>query len=130
MQATSARLSYVVRKLPGNVERETHKISGKGKGIQIEKKTQPAGYMVYFPRGHCLRMDEAMLKHYGLDKKAGIINAENILADPNSPLARMLTAQTEEARNSAGLDMERAVIQMALAKTGPVVMAEQVQEIK
>lgn len=134
-----ARLAYVVREIPGTVKREVFEMVetkkaqyGKKATHEMKKvlKDVPAGYMVYFPRGHAMRIpNKKTLEFYGLDKPARIINAENILADPNSPLARMMTEQTEQGRMGAKLDVERMTIQMAVSKTGPIVQLEQVQEV-
>lgn len=124
-----ARLSYVVRKLEGDVTRQVCGIPKKGEGIVHTDRTQSAGYMVYFPRGHALRIPTMnALKHYGLDRKARIINVTDILADPNSPLGRLISAQTDEERAQGMQDMENLVIRMATAKTGPLVLAEQVEQ--
>lgn len=124
-----ARLAYVVREIPGKVKRQTHSIGKKGEGIRVVDKEEPGGFMVYFPRGHALRIpDRKTLAHYGLDKKPMVINAQDVLADPNSPLGRIMMAQNEEARAGAMLDMERMVMQMATAKTGPIIMPEQIKE--
>jgi hypothetical protein len=65
---TGARLSYVVRELPGTVEREVvtfeeipagkHKDGSPRVTYQMKRvmRKVPAGYMVYFPRGHVLRL--------------------------------------------------------------------------
>lgn len=133
-----ARLAFVVRKLNGNVKREKVEFvvtkkgqNGKNDTHDMKRvmKDEPAGFMVYFPRGHAIRVPTLdLLKHYGLDGKPRIINANDILADPNSPLGKIIGAQTEEERRNGMLDLERMVIQMATAKSGPVVMAEQVKE--
>lgn len=133
-----ARLAFVVRKLSGTVKREKYvmeliKKGQNGKSDQFSMKSkivdEPAGYLVYFPRGHAIRLrTEAELSHYGLGGKPRIINIENVLADPNSPLNRMIQSQNEEERRDGMLDMERAVIAMATAKTGPAVMQEQMKE--
>lgn len=126
-----ARLAYVVRKIPGNpVKRPVCKIGKKGEGIKFEEKDQPPGFMVYFPRGHTLRIpNEKLLAHYGLKiGKATIVNMEGLL-DSNSPLGKVMLAQNDEARATAMVDMERMVMQLATAKTGPVLMPEQVREI-
>lgn len=125
-----ARLAYVVRKLPGNVKRQVCKLTKKGEGIKFEDRDQPAGYMVYFPRGHAIRIpSDKLLAHYGLKVgKATIVNMDGLL-DSNSPLGKVMLAQNDEARATAMVDMERMVIQLATAKTGPVLLPEQVREI-
>lgn len=132
-----ARLAYVVRELQGTVKREKCRIilSRKGSGKtrdQYEWKREmveePAGYMVYFPRGHVVRIpNRQLLEHYNLHMRPRIINLEG-LTDPNSPLGRVMLAQDNDARAGAMIDMETMVIQMACAKTGPQLMPEQVIE--
>ncbi len=132
-----ARLAFVVRELQGTVRREKYvmklvkKANPNGKTrdqyeMKSEMVEEPAGFMVYFPRGHVVRVPtRKLLEHYGLHLKPRIINMEG-LADPNSPLGKLMTAQDEQARAGAMIDMERLVIQMACAKTGPMLMPEQV----
>jgi hypothetical protein len=132
-----ARLAYVVRELQGTVKREKCRLvlSRKGNAKQRdqyewkkEMVEEPAGYMVYFPRGHVVRIpNRQLLEHYQLHRKPRIINLEG-LSDPNSPLGRVMMAQDADARAGAMIDMETMVIQMACAKTGPQLMPEQVAE--
>jgi hypothetical protein len=123
----AARLSYVVAQLPGTVEREVTVFTRKD-GLTKKIVKQPAGYMVYFPRGHVIRLkDKDALRHYGLDRPPIIINLEG-LNDPRSPIGKMLMAQDEETRKGARLSLEKAVMQLATAKTGPVLMPEQVKD--
>lgn len=130
-----ARLAYVVRELHGTVRREKIKLVLSKKGNdkrrdQYEWKREmieePAGYMVYFPRGHVVRIPtRQLLEHYKLNMKPRIINLEG-LSDPNSPLGRVMMAQDNDTRAGAMMDMETMVIQMACAKTGPQLMPEQI----
>jgi hypothetical protein len=132
-----ARLAYVVREMQGNVRREKCRLvlAKKGGGKtrdQFEWKhemvEEPAGFMVYFPRGHVVRIPtRQLLEHYNLHLKPRIINLEG-LSDPNSPLGRVMLAQDNDTRAGAMIDMETMVIQMACAKTGPQLMPEQVAE--
>jgi hypothetical protein len=132
-----ARLAFVVRELHGTVKREKCRLvlSKKGGGKQRdqfewkkEMVDEPAGYMVYFPRGHVVRVPtRQLLEHYNLHLKPRIINLDG-LTDPNSPLGRVMMAQDNSARAGAMTDMETLVIQMACAKTGPQLMPEQVVE--
>lgn len=127
-----ARLEFVVRELKGTVKREVVRMkrqkSGEKTHHEMKKEfvEQPAGYMVYFPRGHAIRVPtKELLAFYGLDRKPRIINLEG-LSDPNSPLGRMMLAQDNDARAGAMIDLERQVIQLATAKTGPRLTPEQV----
>jgi hypothetical protein len=130
-----ARLSFVVRELQGTVKREKVRLVLTKKGNaksrdQYEWKREmveePAGYMVYFPRGHVARFPtRQLLEHYNLHLKPRVINLDG-LTDPNSPLGRVMLAQDNDARAGAMIDMETMVIQMACAKTGPQLMPEQI----
>ena len=126
---TGTRLAYCVVNLNetiGTVKREHTTWSKKG-GIQKKMVEEPAGYLVYFPRGHVIRFrDKEALRHYGLAGPAPIINLEG-LNDPNSPLGRMLMSQEEGAKRGAMESLEKQVIKLATAKTGPVLMPEQLE---
>lgn len=118
------RLSFVVVPLEGTVKRAVTRFV-KGEGIVTELVTQQAGYMVYFPRGHAIRLkDERSLAKYGLDRKPSIINMQG-LHDPTSPIGKLMTAQDKDEREGAYSDLEDAVIKMATAMTGPRLMPEQ-----
>lgn len=118
------RLSYVVVPLQGTVKRPVHTWS-KGEGITVEDQEQPAGFMVYFPRGHALRFkNKAELAQYGLNQKPKLINLQG-LNDPNSPIGKIMHSQDEEGRAEGFADLEKAVIALATAKSGSVLMPEQ-----
>lgn len=124
------RLAYVVRELEGTVERQITPFDNKKREIVPKMETQPAGYLVYFPKGHVLRfqtMDE--LKKYKLHLKPKMINIQG-LEDPNSPLGKLIHAQDQKERDSAFEALEREVINMATIKTGKVLMPEQVQPVE
>jgi hypothetical protein len=127
--ATGARLAYVVVDLSetiGTVKREVTMWT-KDKGLHTKLVEEPAGYLVYFPRGHCIRLkDKESLRRYGLDQKPPIINLEG-LNDPKSAIGQMLFGQNEDARRGAMESLEKQVIRLATAKTGPIVMPEQLE---
>jgi len=122
---TGARLAYVVVHLKGTVKRDQTRYEA-GKGLQTVSVEEDAGYIVYFPRGHVIRLkDETALAHYNLrEGEAPIINMQG-LSDPNSPIGRMLSAQDDTTRKGAWRSMEDQVIRLATAKTGTVIMPEQ-----
>lgn len=121
---SGTRLSFVVVALAGTVKRSVCRWT-KDEGITREEVDQPAGFMVYFPRGHALRFkNKAELARYGLDKKPRLTNLQG-LADPNSAIGKMMYAQDEEGRADGFSDLEQSVIALATAKTGPVLMPEQ-----
>jgi hypothetical protein len=128
MQAGMAgtRLAYVVAPIDGTVEREVCSFE-KGKGIVRSMKKQQGGFMVYFPRGHAVRIrSEKELEQFNLKKKARIVNMQG-LTDPNSPIGQMLMAQDETTRMDGWKRLEMAVIQLATAKSGVILMPEQVE---
>jgi hypothetical protein len=124
-----ARLAYVVVDLNetiGTVKREVTTWTKSG-GLKRKMVEEPAGYMVYFPRGHGVRLrNKEELRQYKVDGPAPIINLQG-LNDPNSPIGRMLMSQDENTRRGAMESMEKAVIRLATAKTGPVLMPEQLE---
>ena len=124
-----ARLAYVVVDLAetiGTVKRPVMKWTKKD-GLKATMQEEPAGYLVYFPRGHVIRLrDKEELRHYGLDGHPPIVNMQG-LNDPNSPIGRLLFSQDEATRRGAMDSMEKQVIRLATAKTGPVLMPEQLE---
>jgi hypothetical protein len=127
--ANGARLAYVVVDLHqsvGTVKRPVTTWTKKD-GLKTKMVEEPAGYLVYLPRGHVIRCkDKETLRQYGLDGMPPIINLQG-LNDPNSPIGRMLMSQNEDARRGAMESMEKQVIRLATAKTGPVLMPEQIE---
>ena len=103
-----SRLAYVVEKIEGEVER-SKAIFVKDKGIKFRMMKEPAGYMVYFPRGHCIRVKSLkMLKHYKLNKEPKIIELQG-LQDPNSPLGKMFLSQDPEVRKASYQELQQMV---------------------
>lgn len=139
--SSGTRLAYVVVKIEGKLMREQYGIVRKKSGISAKGDQlythdmtkrmveEPGGYMVYFPRGHVIRMRTLEdLEHYELKVgKAPLINISG-LNDPNSPLGRMLQEQDAGGRQEAWASLEQQVIKLAIAKTGPIIMPEQVAE--
>jgi hypothetical protein len=102
----------------------------KKEGLVRKSVAVPAGYIVYFPRGHVLRIrDERQLEHYGLHRKPKLIDMAG-LANPESPLGKMMMAQDDATRAGAYVELEQAVMHMAIAKSGPIIMPEQVKQAR
>ena len=109
-----SRLAYVVVKQNGAVKREKHYWTKDG----IKKKLveEDAGFLVYFPRGHSIRVRSlAMLKHYRLHLEPKIIQLEG-LNDPNSPLGKMFLSQDPLLRRASYQQLEQMVIDLAQSK--------------
>ena len=109
-----SRLAYVVVKQTGSVKREKHYWTKEG----IKKKLvdEDAGYLVYFPRGHTIRVKSmAMLRHYQLHKDPKIIQLEG-LNDPNSPLGKMFLSQDPQLRQASYRELEQMVINLGEAR--------------
>lgn len=109
-----SRLAYVVVKQEGAVKREKHYWSKDG----IKKKLvdEDAGYLVYFPRGHAIRIRSlAMLRHYRLHLEPKIIQLEG-LNDPNSPLGKMFLSQDPLLRQASYRQLEQMVIDLAQSR--------------
>lgn len=125
-----ARLAYVVVDLSetiGTLKREVSTWTRNG-GLQKKIVEEPAGYMVYFPRGHAIRLrNKEELRHYNLLGRPPIVNLQG-LNDPNSPIGRMLMGQDENSRRGAMETLEQQVIKLATAKTGPILLPEQVED--
>jgi hypothetical protein len=123
---SGTRLAYVVRQLEGTVERQITPFDSKKREIVPKMKKQDAGYIVYFPRGHVLRfknMNE--LKKYKLHLRPRMINLQG-LEDPNSAIGKLISAQDQGERDLAFEQLEAQVIAMATAKSGRVILPEQV----
>ena len=123
---SGARRAYVVRPVAGKVKR-TVSTYDKKKGLTTKLVEKPAGYIVYFPRGHVLRLTEEQLRQHQLDKPARIINMDGIHS-PNSPMGRLMMAQNDEQRRGAMKSLEDAVIQLAVRRTGKILMPEQIDD--
>lgn len=119
------RLEFVVVELEGTVKRKkfrlipSKQLKRDGSPARHDRKEveeeQPAGYMVYFPRGHCIRLrDKKDLERYRLNREASIISLEG-LYDPNSPIGRLIASQDDKARGKAFQSLEQKVINAVTA---------------
>jgi hypothetical protein len=136
---TGARLAYVVRPIEGEVVRVQHAMVAKKVGkdkhgndryvneIKAVEKKAACWFHGLLPTRSCspLQIDDE-LKQYNLDQDPVIVNLEGI-HDPNSPAGQLLRAQDDKSRRSAFVDLENQVIALATAKTGSVLMPEQVE---
>jgi len=122
------RLSFVVVKLDGTLTRQITTWTKK-EGLVKKEMPVPAGNLVYFPRGHVLRLSDEQLVHYNLNKKPRMINLQG-LHDPESPVGKMMMAQDDATRANAYNDLEQAVMHLAIAKSGPVIMPEMVKKMR
>lgn len=123
------RLSYVVVPQEGTVTRTIHTWH-KTKGLQTKNVEEPAGYLVYFPRGHVIRIrSKEELRHYRLHKEPNLINLQG-LSDPNSPLGRMMLAQDEAGRRAGMQKLEEQVIKLAEAHSGKIVLVRDVADLE
>ena len=113
-----ARLQFVVQPVEGVVKREKIRLDRNGKAQKV-MVDEPAGYMVYFPRGHALRLKNMeRLRQYGLDKKPRIIEMRG-LENPNTPLGKLFMAQDKNDHEKAWEELEAQVIRLSEAKAGP-----------
>lgn len=125
-----ARLSYVVIPLEDDLEREVT-VWTKETGLTKQMRSEPAGYLVFFPRGHVMRIrTEAELAHYGLDKDPKFMDMKG-LYDPNTAVGKLFSSQDEDERAASYRQLEAHVIQLATAKSGRgSIMPEQAEGLK
>ena len=126
IQMSGTRLAYVVVPQDGNVTRIYTLWDKKQKKIVRVPQEEPAGYLVYFPRGHVLRIkDLKTLRHYRIDPvNAPLINIEG-LTDPRTPLGRLILSQDEDQRIKAMDELKQQVINMTKAVGGAVTVTEE-----
>lgn len=131
--AKGARLEFVVAQLEGTCQREVVRFipkADRGKGGESfirEMVEEPAGFMVYFPRGHALRISTVEeLKRYGLNREPRIINMIG-LNDPNSPLGKLFRAQDKQGRNAGQKELEKMVMKLATFSSGTTLLPEQLE---
>lgn len=121
----SARLAYVVRRLEGTVVRKKHKWvpnkSGKGGELVAHDVEVPAGFMVYFPKGHAIRLTEKQLKDRGFaEPRGGFVSMEGLTTkDPMMVVEDRMMMQMEMRK------LENMTIRLAIRRTGPLLMPEQ-----
>lgn len=130
MQAhmNGARLAYVVVPQEGEVVREVYGWNKKA-GLTKKPVDQPAGFLVYFPRGHVIRLkNKSELRRYKLDQPASIINLEG-LANPNSPLGKLMLSQDEATRKGAFQSLEDQVVRLATAKSGKIELTKDYRDL-
>ncbi len=119
-QVQGARLAYVVKKLEGKVARTNFKFNRRIGKIEPYEVEEDAGYLVFFPRGHYLRIrTKEDLVRYRLNYKPSIISMTG-LTDPNSPVGKLMAAQDEGERIKAWEDMEADVAALVRKNVGPM----------
>lgn len=132
MKMAGTRLEFVAVKLDGTLKRDVIVPTVKGKMTTFKRvaKEVPAGWIIYFPKGHAIRIkDREHLEHYNLNRKPKFINLQG-LHDPQSPMGRMMSAQDEAGRSAAYHELEQFVMQLAIARSGPMIMPEQVAKAR
>lgn len=83
-QMQGQRLPYVVVKLDGEVKTVHHKFNRRTGKVEAVDAKEPAGFLVFYPRGHYLRIrtGEELIK-YGLSKKPAPISQDGTLLHPS-----------------------------------------------
>ena len=99
------RRLFEVEKLPGTVVVTKRKFVKAKDGAQkfiTEEVEVPAGYMVYFPQGHSIRVfNEAELTRLGLNDKAGYVDmdtGERVDAEDAVSLKDLVASRTQDVR--------------------------------
>jgi len=122
------RLAFVVVPQEGTVRRPVHKWR-KGTGVEVKSIEEPAGWLVYFPRGHVLRIRSMKeLRHYKLDAEAPFINLQG-LQDRNSAIGKLMMSQDEAVRRKAFVSLEQQVIQLAQIKSGKIELVRDIADL-
>lgn len=103
------RLEFVVRELPGTVDRFVHQFDEVTRTLEKVAVTEPAGFMVYAPNGTCQRLSP---KAFAKSRYAGEPNILSIekAKDQKTAAGRFVLAITAEARKKALAEMENEVI--------------------
>lgn len=130
MQAfmNGSRLAYVVVPQDGEVVRKINTWTKK-KGLSETFQAQPAGYMVYFPRGHVIRLkNRSELRRYRLDQAPRVINIEG-LSDPNSVFGKLMMAQDDAARARGWTGLEEAVVRLSQVRSGKIELTKDAREL-
>lgn len=135
---SGTRLAYVVVPLEGTVMRPQMEVEEKKIGrdkhgnplfshtMKQVMKEEPAGFMVYFPRGHAIRIrSRAELAEYNLETDDIPMVSLTGLNDPKSEIGKLLSAQDDRGRKTAWESLENKTIRLATARTGTVLMPEQ-----
>ena len=116
-----SRLAYVVVPIKEKVTRNVTKFE-KDKGLHDVPTEEEGGFMVYFPRGHVLRLSKKELRRYGIDKKPRLTMDMNAMFDPDSSIGKVFLSQSQEERALSWKDLEKQVIALATAKSGPEIL--------
>ncbi len=134
MQGT--RLAFVVRELDGEVTRRKIKVktikakNAKGTDrheLESVDAEEPAGFMVYFPRGHAIRCkDKKALARHNLDREPEMVNLGG-LHDPNTPAGKLFMSQDEATRRGAFRDLEQQVIDMVHRRGGTKLLSRSLE---
>lgn len=125
------RLEFVVKPLPGTVNRIKHKAPPTKEAIKADPSLakdmsnqkieveQPAGYMVYLPTGFCYRMSREELVRRGFDRQPNILSFEQA-NNTKTAAGRFKLARDERARQAAWNEMEQEIIKACQGRYGNV----------
>lgn len=115
--SAGARLSFVVIPLEGTVKR-TVTLWSKDEGLQQVEREEEAGFLVFFPRGHVMRIrTQQELAHYKLDQDPKFMDMKG-LYDPNTAIGKLFSSQDGPERVGAYRQLEAQVVALATAKSG------------
>lgn len=121
----SARMAYVVRRIPTKVtRRKCHWVpnkSGKGGELVFKDVEVEGGFMVYFPKGHAIRLTAKQLTHYGLTERRGNFVSMSGL----TPQDEMMMVEDRSLMQTHMENIENMTIRLATKRTGPLLMPEQ-----
>lgn len=118
---TGARLSHVVVPITEPVKRFRYEYQ-EGVGLVRTAHEEKGGYMVYFPRGHAIRVrNKKMLRHYGLLGDPKLVSMDGLF-DRTTALGQLMLAQDDKRRQEAFASMEKKVIQLATRLSGPMIL--------
>jgi hypothetical protein len=122
-QMQGARLEFVVREIKGDVQRPVHAFDKKKLKIVQQVKSQPGGYLVYFPSGQSYRLTRKELMRRGFDRQPSIMNFDQV-KDTKSPAGQYKFAMSDEQRREAWAKLENEVIKACVRKHGPIMNKE------
>ena len=123
------RLSFVLRKLEGTVQRTKYapppskdareadpKLRSMTENTEIEVE-EDAGYMLFLPSGHAYRLTHEEVLRRGYLREPELIGFEQANSQ-DTPMGRYKLARTEAGKAKAWAEMEMQVISACVGKSG------------
>ena len=130
-----ARLAYAVVKLRGTVKRFVYDYDVKKGGLVSKEVEQPAGYLVYFPMGHAVRVKDevelAQIRFNGepLAPDGEVFANMDGINSPNSKIGKLMRTQDKDNHTKLQQNFVDDVVKLVRARSGEITVTKEAEHV-